>query len=100
MAEFRNDGDRGVGAQVPDETVAKVGRAVGQIVMIREAYREGLTELDSDEEKQELAQRAETAAVQAISAEGLSVAEYNEVVSSADSDPELERRVLAAAKME
>jgi hypothetical protein len=98
MAEFRNTGDSGDMASFSDDTIQKVGRAVGQIALIREAYREGIGELDSDGEKQELAQRAEAAAVQAISDQGLSVTEYNRVVKTADDDPALEERLLEAAQ--
>jgi hypothetical protein len=100
MAEFRNTNDGGAAPNISDETVDKVGRAVGQIALIREAYREGLAELDSDSEKQELAERAEVAAVKAIGAQGLSVTEYNQVVATAENDPDLEERLLTAAKVE
>jgi Domain of unknown function (DUF4168) len=98
MAEFRNTGNGGTVPDISEETVSKVGRAVGQIALIREAYREGVAELDSDGEKQELAERAEAAAVKAISEQGLSVMEYNHVVASADNNPDLEERLLAAAQ--
>jgi len=97
MAEFRNTGDGGTTANFSDETVAKVGRAVGQIALIREAYREGLNEADSEGEKQELAQRAEAAAVQVLDEQELSITEYNHVVATADDDPALQQRLLAAA---
>ena len=100
MAEFRNNGNDRAAPIVSDETVTKVGRAVGQIALIREAYREGLTELDSDGEKQELARQAEAAALKAIGEQGLSVTEYNRVVASADNDPGLEERLLAAARVD
>ena len=48
MAEFRSTGDGGTAPSVSDETVFKIGRAVGQIALIREAYREGLNKLDSE----------------------------------------------------
>lgn len=98
MAEFRNTGDGAATPEFSNETVSKVGRAVGQIALIREAYQEGLKKLDSDDEKQELVQRAEAAAVKAISEQGLSISEYNNVVTSADGDPALEQRLLAAAR--
>jgi hypothetical protein len=97
MAEFRNKGADGTNNSISDETVTKVGRAVGQIAMIREAYREGMAEM-GDGDKQELAERAEAAAVKAISDQGLSIAEYNRVVATADDDPALEERLLAAAR--
>jgi hypothetical protein len=98
MVEFRNTGANGTNPAITDETVSKVGRAVGQIALIREAYREGLTELDSEDDKEELAERAEAAAVHAISEQGLTITEYNRVVASADDDPDLEERLLAAAQ--
>jgi hypothetical protein len=98
MAEFRNTSDGGANPTITDETISKVGRAVGQIALIREAYREGLTELDSEDDKQELAERAEAAAVHAISEQGLTISEYNRVVASADDDPDLEDRLVAAAQ--
>jgi hypothetical protein len=98
MPEFRNNGNGGTVPEFSDETVSKVGRAVGQIALIREAYREGLLELRSDDEKQELADRAEAAAAKAIGEQGLSVMEYNQVVSSAEDNPDLEHRLLAAAQ--
>jgi hypothetical protein len=98
MPEFRNAGNGGTVPEISDETVSKVGRAVGQIALIREAYREGLLELNSDEEKQELADRAEAAAAKAIGEQGLSVTEYNQVIASADGNPDLENRLLAAAQ--
>jgi hypothetical protein len=98
MAEFRKKGNGGATPDFSDETVSKVGRAAGQIALIREAYREGMKELDSEGEKQELAQRAEAAAVEVVKEQGLSVTEYNRVVSTADDDPDLEKRLLAAAQ--
>lgn len=98
MAEFRNTRDDGGVPNISDETVSKVGLAVRQIALIREAYREGLADLDGENEKQELAQQAEAAAVKAISEQGLSVMEYNRVVATADNDAELEQRLLAVAQ--
>lgn len=85
---------------IPDELVTKVGRAVGQVALIREAYREGLTEIDNDEDREQLAERAEQAAMNVISDQGLTVNDYNRVVAAADDDDELEQRLLEAATAE
>ncbi len=98
MAEFRNAGNSGTPSSFSDETISKVGRAVGHIALIRDAYREGVNGLDSEDEKHELGQRAEAAAVKAISEQGLSITEYNQVVTAADEDPALRERLLAAAQ--
>jgi len=100
MAKFRNAVDDGTAPGFSDETVSKVGRAAGQIALIREAYRDGLNEVDNEGEKQELGQRAEAAAVEALTQQGLSITEYNHVVAAADEDPALKQRLLAAAQAE
>jgi Domain of unknown function (DUF4168) len=79
-----------------DDMIIKVGRAVGQVVTIQHAYTQAVQAADSDEEKAGLSGEAEQSAVQAIRDQGLSVNEYNAVVSAADSDPDLQQRLLAA----
>ncbi|HEY1933596.1 MAG TPA: DUF4168 domain-containing protein [Acetobacteraceae bacterium] len=83
-----------------DDTVAKVGRAVAQVVTIQQAYTREVQSARTDEEKEGLTSRAEQSAVQVIREEGLSVSEYNAVVSAADDDPDLQQRVLAAVPAE
>jgi len=100
MAEFRNTGNGGTPPNFSDETVAKVGRAAGQIASIRDAYRQGLNELDDETEKEELGERAEQAAVRAIGEQGLSIDEYNDVVNAAGEDSTLRERLVAAAQEE
>lgn len=79
-----------------DDMITKVGRAVGQVVTIQHAYTQAVQAAGSDEEKAGLSGEAERSAVQAIRDEGLSVSEYNAVVSAADTDPNLQQRLLAA----
>lgn len=79
-----------------NDMITKVGRAVGQVVTIQHAYTQAVQAADSDEEKAGLSGEAEQSAVQAIRDQGLSVNEYNAVVSAADSDPDLQQRLLAA----
>ena len=98
MAEFRNRGDGANNPHLADETVSKVGRAVGRIAMIRDAYQDGVKNVKSDGEKEELAQRAEVAAVAVLNEQGVSIAEYNHVMAAADEDPALQQRLLAAAQ--
>jgi hypothetical protein len=79
-----------------DDMITKVGRAVGQVVTIQHAYTQAVQAAGSDEEKAGLSGEAERTAVQAIRDEGLSVSEYNAVVSAADNDSDLQQRLLAA----
>lgn len=84
--------------QVPDEMVAKVGAAVGQVAMIRQEYTERVQQAGTDDERDRLADQAQQAAVKAIGDQGISVTEYNEVVSAAENNPDLEDRLITAAR--
>jgi hypothetical protein len=83
-----------------DAVVQKVGAALGQINQIRETYAKRLESLDSRDEKQAVEAEAQTVMVRAVSQQGLSVEQFNAVVSAAKATPDdLGRRVLAAAKV-
>ncbi|HET8997543.1 MAG TPA: DUF4168 domain-containing protein [Acetobacteraceae bacterium] len=84
--------------QVSDDMVAKVGAAVGQVAMIRQEYTERVQSAGDDGERDRLAEKAQQAAVKAISDQGISVSDYNEVVSAAENNPELEDRLIMAAR--
>jgi Domain of unknown function (DUF4168) len=85
-------------ADVPDQTVSMVGKAAMEVMKLRESFTQNMAAAQTDEERQNLAEQAETAAVRAISEQGITVAEYNEVIGAAQSDPELEERVLTACR--
>jgi citrate lyase gamma subunit len=85
-------------AEVPDQLVEQVGKAVVQIMQLRKVLEEELTVADSDEQRQVLANQTESAAVRAISDQGLSITEYNRVIAAAESDADLEERVLGACR--
>lgn len=83
---------------VSDETVSQVGKAVVEIMKIRQVMEESMTAAQTEEERQNLAEQVEIAAVQAIGEQGLTVDEYNEVITAAQADPDLEERVLTACR--
>jgi Domain of unknown function (DUF4168) len=96
MADNRSSVPEG---EISDTVVQKVGAALGQINQIREAYAKRLESLDSKDEKQAVEAEAQTVMVRAVSQQGLSVQQFNAVVSAAKAAPDdLGRRVLAAAK--
>lgn len=102
MAKTSSNMPRGDGAltneDVSDQTVSQVGKAVAQIVKLRQVLEENIANVHSDEERQDMTEEVETAARRAISDQGLSVTEYNQVISAAQSDSELEERVLSACR--
>jgi hypothetical protein len=100
MPEFRNPGTTETGAAtiVSDELVAKAGRAIGKIAQIREAFQERAEAAKTEQERQQLSQHADQAAAAAVSEQGLSVEQYNQVLAVADADTDVEERLLAAAQ--
>ena len=85
-------------AQLPDEMVTKVGAAVGQVAMIWQEYTQRVQSAGTDDERDRLADQAQQAAVKAINDQGISVSEYNEVVTAAEGNQDLEDRLIMAAR--
>jgi hypothetical protein len=85
-------------ADVADSTVAQIGKAVSEILRLREPLEERMATARTEQERQNIADQIEDAAVRAISDQGLTVAECNEVIAAAESDPDLEERVLIACR--
>jgi hypothetical protein len=83
-------------ADVSDQTISQVAKAVAQILRLRQSLQEDIATAQTDEERQSLAAEVESAAARAIDEQGLSITQYNEVITAAQSDPELEERVLLA----
>ena len=86
------------GADVPDQVVSQVGKAVAEILKLRQSLEENMAVAQSDQEKQSLADQVEGAAVQAISDQGLTVDQYNQVITAAQADSDLEERVMVACR--
>jgi len=93
----RDDGNL-QSVDVSDQTISQVGKAVVEIVKLRQSLEENIATAQTEEERQTLTSQVETAAVRAIGEQGLTVAEYNEVISAAQADPDLEERVLVACR--
>lgn len=71
---------------VPDQVVSQVGKAVAEILKLRQSLEENMAVAQSDEEKQSLADQVEGAAVRAISDQGLTVDQYNQVITAAQAE--------------
>jgi hypothetical protein len=91
------------GATVPqddvsDATITKVGAVLRQTVTIRQKYAERAQSIKSPQEEQALEAQAQIELVQAVSDQGLSVQQYNQVIQMAQADPTLKQRLLSLAK--
>jgi uncharacterized protein DUF4168 len=85
-------------ADVSDDTVSHVGKAAADLLRLRKSLEENMATARTDEERQNVAEQVETAAATAISNQGLSVDEYNQVIASAQDDAVLQERVLIACR--
>ena len=83
---------------VSDAMVQKVGAALRQTVTIRQKYAERAQSKTSPQDQQTLATAAQTEMVQAISDQGLSLEQYNQVIRMAQADPALKQRLLSVAQ--
>jgi Domain of unknown function (DUF4168) len=92
------DNDALQSADVSDQTVSQVGKAVVQILKLRQTMESSMATAHTEEERQSIADEVETAAVVAIGDQGLTVEQYNQVIGSAQTDSELEERVLVACR--
>jgi hypothetical protein len=102
MAKTSSNTQREHGAlrsgDVPEQVVSQVGKAVAEILKVRQSLEETLAGAQTDEERQSLTDQVEGAAVRAISDQGLTVDQYNQVITAAQEDPDLEERVLLACR--
>jgi hypothetical protein len=85
-------------ADISDQTISQVGKAVVQIMKLRQTMEASMATAHTDEERQSIADEVETAAVVAIGNQSLTVEQYNQVIGSAQTDSELEERVLVACR--
>ncbi len=85
-------------ADLSDATVQKVGAVLRQTVTIRQKYAERAQSAKSQQDEQTLATQAQTEMVQAVSDQGLTVQQYNQVIQMAQADPSLKQRLLSAAQ--
>src|SRR5262249_41112403 len=93
-----SDGKMLTSGDVPDEVVSQVGKAVVEIVKLRQSLEENMATAQDDDERQVLSSQAESAAVRAISDQGLTVSEYNQVIAAAQAASDREQRVLVACR--
>jgi Domain of unknown function (DUF4168) len=85
-------------ANTSDTTIGKVGVALRQVVQIKQTYSQRLQSANTPEQQQDISKQLSGAAVTAITQQGLSLDQYNQVIQAAQNDPALKQRLLAAAE--
>jgi len=87
-------------AAISQEMVTRVGSAAGRVARIQQEYAINAEAETAPEARQSLANQARADAERAIEEQGLSVQDYNAVLSAAETDEQLEQRLLDAAQKE
>ncbi len=83
---------------VPQDMVTRVGSAGGRVARIQQDYAlQAEAEITVDA-RQTLAAHARVAAERVLDEQGVSVQEYNQILTIAENDPDLEQRLLNAAR--
>jgi hypothetical protein len=96
MAEFEIHAD---GSGEPsDEMVERVGAAAAKVALIQDSLAANAQTAVAPEARNALATQARIDAEQAIDDQGLTVEDYNAVLTAAENDPDLERRLVEAAR--
>lgn len=85
-------------AAIPQELVTKVGSAAGRIAGIQREYAKQAETETAPGAREAVANRIQEAAEQVLDEQGITVQDYNSVLSAAEGDPDLERRLLDAAR--
>jgi hypothetical protein len=93
MAQFEPTPDA-----IPQEMVTKVGSAAGRVARIQQDYAMQAQAEPEEDARQELAAKARAEAEQVIDEQGLTVQDYNAVLTAAENDEGLEQRLLDAAR--
>lgn len=84
--------------QPDDEIVTRVGAAAGRVARIQQEFTMQSQAESEPEVRDALARRARADAERVIDEQGLSVADYNAVLTAAETDESLEQRLLDAAR--
>jgi hypothetical protein len=78
--------------------VTKVGSAAGRVARIQQEYAMQAEAETATDAREALATRARAAAEHAIDEQGITIQDYNAVLSAAEADQDLEQRLLDAAR--
>jgi len=93
MARFQTNADA-----VSQDMVTRVGSAAGLIARIQQVYAARAESEADNDARHALAAKAREAAEHVLDGQGISVEDYNTVLTAAETDQDLERRLIDAAR--
>jgi hypothetical protein len=100
MASFQSthSGDTQPDVTMAEDMVTRVGAAAGRVARIQQEFAMQAQTEAEPEAREALAGQARADAERVISEQGLSIEDYNAVLTAAETDQDLEERLLNAAR--
>ncbi len=86
------------GSPVSDVMVHRVGKAIRNVSMIRQQYSQRAQASNSPQARQELNNEAQRDMAKAVSDQGLTLQQYDQVIHRAQADQTLRQRLLTVAQ--
>jgi hypothetical protein len=86
-------------ATIPDETVAKAGAALKQVLEIKSVTSPRIEAAPAPDERVRFSKQVIDAAAKAIIDQGLTIDQYNTLMKMAQRDPDLRKRLLKATDL-
>ena len=83
---------------ISQDMVTRVGSAAGLVARIQQDYAMQAEAEPDDDTREVWADKARAAAERVIGEQGISMQDYNAVLQAAESDEDLERRLVDAAR--
>jgi uncharacterized protein DUF4168 len=83
---------------ISQDMVTRVGSAAGRVARIQQDFAMQADAEPADDTRQVLADKARAAAERVIGEQGISIQDYNAVLQAAESDEDLEGRLVDAAR--
>jgi len=83
--------------EVSDQQVQSFVEAQTKIVEIQQQYQSRMASAETPESQQEMVAEANEKMISAVETSGLSVEEYNQIITAAESDTDLQQRISEAS---
>ena len=97
MAAFQTNQET-ISQDISQDMVTRVGSAAGLVARIQQDFAVQAELASADDGREALATKARADAERVIDEQGISIEDYNSVLTAAENDENLERRLLDAAR--
>jgi len=93
QAQSPSPGSSEQSQNIPDQKLDAAAAALEQVASVKESYQQRI-ESAAPSDKQRLADEGSKALADAVTGQGLSIEEYNSIITVAQSNPEVREKIL------